>query len=272
MPELPEVETIVRHLRAALPGRRLETVRLLWEGIVDRPSSALFTAHLRGRGVDEVARRGKYVLIRLEDGWTWAVHLRMTGRFLWGPPRPPWARHLRFVAHLDDGRQLNFISVRKFARFYLVDDEADVVGWLGMEPLGAAFIPQALHRQLRGRRATIKSLLLSQRVVAGLGNIYTCEALWRARIDPRRRAATLTPEETAHLQQAIVAVLTEALARGGSTLRDGQYTAPDGNTGTAQHHLAIYGRAGEPCPQCGQPIVRLTQSGRSTYLCPRCQR
>ncbi len=272
MPELPEVETIVRHLRAALLGRRLETARLFWKGVVDRPSPTLFIAHLRGRRMDGVTRRGKYILIRLEGGRTWAVHLRMTGRFLWGPPHPSWARYVRFVARLDDGRQLNFISVRKFARFYLVDDEADVVGWLGIEPLSATFTPQALHRHLHRRRATIKSLLLSQRVVAGLGNIYACEALWRAQIDPRRRAATLTPEETASLHQAIVAVLTEALARGGSTLRDGQYTAPDGNTGTAQRHLVVYGRAGEPCPRCKQPIVRLTQSGRSTYLCSRCQR
>ncbi len=274
MPELPEVETIVRRLRVDVGGKRLVEAALLWPKLIARPDAATFLALVEGRRIEAVGRRGKYILFGLEGGRTWLVHLRMTGRFSYvrdGAPLPE-EKHLRFLARFEDGSHLLFINPRKFARFYLVRDAAAMLASLGPEPLSPHFTETVFAAGLRGRRQPIKPLLLSQRVVAGLGNIYTCEALWRAGIDPRRAGGSLTAEEIARLRAAIVAVLEAAIQRGGSTLGDGQYLTPDGARGEAQHALAVYGKAGQPCPRCGAPIVRYTQAGRSTYACPRCQR
>ncbi len=273
MPELPEVETIVRRLRVDVGGKRLVQATLLWPRLIARPDAATFLALVEGRRIEQVGRRGKYILFGLEGGWTWLVHLRMTGRFLYlrdGAPLPE-EKHLRFLARFEDGSHLLFINPRKFARFTLVRDAAAMLASLGPEPLSPHFTEAVFAAGLRGRRQPIKPLLLSQRVVAGLGNIYTCEALWRAGIDPRRAGGSLTAEEIARLRAAIIAVLEAAVQRGGSTLGDGQYLTPDGARGEAQHALAVYGKAGQPCPRCGTPIVRFVQGGRSTYACPRCQ-
>ncbi len=274
MPELPEVETVVRRLRADVGGKRLVEATLLWPKLVARPDAATFLALVEGRRIERVGRRGKYILFGLEGDWTWLVHLRMTGRFRYlrdGAPLPE-EKHLRFLARLEDGSHLLFINPRKFARFTLVRDAAAMLAALGPEPLSPQFTEAAFAAGLRGRRQPIKPLLLSQRAVAGLGNIYACEALWRAGIDPRRAGGSLTAEEIARLRAAIIAVLEAAIRRGGSTLGDGQYLTPDGARGEAQHALAVYGKAGQPCPRCGTPLVRFVQAGRSTYACPRCQR
>ncbi len=273
MPELPEVETIVRHLWRDIGGKRIARSRLLWERLVAAPTSDRFVRHLPGRRIVAIDRRGKYILIHLDDGYYWIIHLRMTGRFRYLPPGTEDAeeRHLRFVARFDDGSSLRFISPRKFARFYLVPRAEMIVGHLGLEPLSVDFTAEALAEALRHRRQAIKPLLMGQAVVAGLGNIYTCEALWRAGIDPRAAASTLTTEEIEALREAIVAVLVAAIRRGGSTLGDGQYLTPDGARGEAQEALGVYGKAGQPCPRCGTPIIRFVQGGRSTYACPHCQ-
>ncbi len=274
MPELPEVETVVRRLRVDVGGKRLVEAAFLWPKLAARPDATTFLALVEGRRIEQVGRRGKYILLGLEGGRTWLVHLRMTGRFLYlrdDVPLPD-EKHLRFLARFEDGSRLLFINPRKFARFCLVRDADSFLSSLGVEPLSSQFTPATFAKGLRGRRQAIKPLLLSQRVVAGLGNIYACESLWRAGIDPRRAGGDLTMEEIARLRAAIVAVLEAAIQRGGSTLGDGQYLTPDGARGEAQHALAVYGKAGQPCPRCGRPIVRYVQAGRSTYACPHCQR
>ncbi len=273
MPELPEVETIARRLRMDVGGKRLVEAILTWPALIAQPEADTFLSVVEGRRIEGVGRRGKYLLLSMEGGWTWLIHLRMTGRFLFlrgGEPLPQ-EKHLRFLARFEDGSHLLFINPRKFARFYLLRDPETLLAPLGLEPLSPRFTPAAFATRLRDRRQPIKPLLLSQRVVAGLGNIYACESLWQAQIDPRKASGALTSEEIARLRMAIVAVLEAAIRRGGSTLDDGQYLTPDGARGEAQRYLAVYGREGEPCPRCGATIVRFVQAGRSTYACPHCQ-
>ena len=173
--------------------------------------------------------------------------------------------------NLDDGRWLVFADTRKFGRLYLVDDPAEVLGDLGPEPLAADFTPERLARMLGGRGGRIKPLLLNQRFLAGLGNIYTDEALWRAGVHPLQAADTLTPDQVRRLHAGIVSVLREAIADGGTSLRDNQYRQPDGDTGAYQHLLAVYGRAEQDCPRCGAAVERLVVGQRGTHICPRCQ-
>ncbi len=274
MPELPEVETIVRKLRPHLAGRTFTEVVMLWERIVTRPGAAAFCRSLTGAQVQNVERRGKYLLFPLDTGQTWLVHLRMTGKFLLRTAREGDGAgpHVRARFHLDDGTWLLFSDTRKFGRFYLVDDPQEVVGALGPEPLAADFTAAQLAERLAGRRGELKRLLLDQHFIAGLGNIYVSEALWRAGIHPRRVAGTLTREEAERLHAAIVGALTEGIANGGTTLGDGQYVYPDGGLGRQQEYLAVYERAGEICPRCGAPVERIVQGQRSTYLCPICQK
>ncbi len=274
MPELPEVETVVRRLRRDIGGKRIVAAHILWERLIENLSPAEFLRRIVGERVVALSRRGKYILIELGNGAFWIVHLRMSGRFRFyvaGDP-PQQTRHLRFLARFEDGSHLLFINPRKFARFYLTREPEILLRHLGPEPLSPAFTATTLAAALQGRRQAIKPLLLTQRVVAGLGNIYACEALWRAGIDPRKPGGMLEWNEVVALREAIVIVLKDAIQRGGSTLRDGGYLTPNGARGKAQEALAVYGREGEPCPQCGATIVRFVQAGRSTYACPRCQR
>lgn len=273
MPELPEVETIARLLRPRLVGRALTQVEVLWERSVARPEVTAFRAALTGATICEVDRRGKFLRLALSTGQTLLSHLRMTGRFLIreaadGPGDDPYTR-LRF--RLDDGTWVIYADPRKFGRFYLVDDPQEVLKGLGPEPLDPAFTPEVLAAQLAGRRSALKSLLLDQRVVAGLGNIYASEALWRAQLHPQRRAAGLTPAEIARLHAAIVAALRAAIQDGGTSLGDRQYVYPTGELGQHQLALAVYERAAQACPRCGAPIERTVLGQRSTYFCPRCQ-
>lgn len=273
MPELPEVETIARMLRPRLAGRMIERVEVLWERIVDRPEGATFQAALTGAVIREVGRRGKFLLLPLSTGQTWLSHLRMTGRFLIreAVAGPGDDRHTRLRFRLDDGTWIIYADPRKFGRFYLVDDPQEVLNGLGPEPLDPAFTPEVLADRLAGRRSALKSVLLDQRVVAGLGNIYASEALWRAQLHPQRRAADLTPAEVARLHAAIGAALRAAIQDGGTSLGDRQYVYPTGELGQHQLALAVYERAAQACPRCGAPIERTVLGQRSTYFCPRCQ-
>lgn len=269
MPELPEVETTANALRPDLLGRCVTEVRILWEGAIAVPSPAEFVRRLRGRRILEVGRRGKYILFSLEGGESLIVHLRMTGHLGIVPAAEPVSRHARLILALDNGRELRFRDTRKFGRAYLVADPEEVLGPLGPEPLSDGFTPEALAARLGRRAAPIKSLLLDQRVLAGIGNIYADEALFYAGVHPQRPGKSLTPPEVGRLHGAIRHVLAEAIADGGTSLD--AYRRPDGSRGEHAARLAVFRKAGLPCPRCQTPIARIVLGGRSTHFCPRCQ-
>jgi formamidopyrimidine-DNA glycosylase len=285
MPELPEVETVVRALRPQLVFQVFVGVEVLWERTVDRPEVALFCTALTNAKVIGLSRRGKFIAMALDSGQTLLTHLRMTGKFLICAERessarsqPPTIqsppvddRYIRVRFELADGRCLVFSDTRKFGRMYLVDDPLDVVGALGPEPLDASFTPQKLARMLGERRGRLKPLLLNQSFIAGLGNIYADEALWRARVHPLRAAGTLKQDEIAALHEGIVSVLAEAIQGGGTSLRDNQYRQPDGGGGAYQNLLAVYGREGQACLRCGTTIERTVIAQRGAHYCPECQ-
>ncbi|MBN1259257.1 MAG: bifunctional DNA-formamidopyrimidine glycosylase/DNA-(apurinic or apyrimidinic site) lyase [Anaerolineae bacterium] len=273
MPELPEVENVARKLRPRLVGRTILETHILWPGVVDRPSVIQFREMLRRADIVDVRRRGKFLSFHLDFGHIWFTHLRMTGKYFVQAAAvdagdDPHAR-ARFL--LDDGTWLVFSDTRKFGRFYLVHNAAEVVGNLGPEPLGSAFTAEWLAQQLAGRRGEIKRLLLNQEFLAGLGNIYVSEALWQAGVHPERIAGTLTVAEITRLHTAIRLVLDAGIANGGTSLGDRQYVYPDGGLGRHQERLVVYDRAGDLCPRCGYAIERIVQGQRSTYYCPRCQ-
>jgi formamidopyrimidine-DNA glycosylase len=267
VPELPEVETIRAQLAPRLEGRVLTRVEIL-DPRLTRPHD-LFEVmeELEGDRVVAVERRGKYLLLRLESGLGLLVHLRMTGGFGFEP-----ATHERAVLELDDGTRVAYRDVRRFGT-WLVLDGAELAPYLslknGPEPLGPRFTARWLADRLARRRAPLKAVLLDQRVVAGLGNIYADEALWRARIHPLRPANAVSLEEARRLVRAIRAVLRLGIERQGSTLRD--YVQPDGEPGGMQREFHVYGREGEPCDRCGRPIAKTRAGGRGTWFCPRCQ-
>ena len=267
MPELPEVETIRTQLAPRLEGRTLTRIEIL-DPRLTRPHDLFEVAEeLEGARVDAVERRGKYLVFRLESGLALLVHLRMTGSFGFAP-----TTHERAVVELDDGSRLAYRDVRRFGT-WLVLEQADVEPYLstknGVEPLGSRFTVVWLASRLAERRAPLKSVLLDQRVVAGLGNIYADEALWRARLNPLRQSNTLESDEVARAHRAIRAALRAGIERQGSTLRD--YSTPDGTEGSMQDEFRVYGRDGEPCSRCRTAISKTRVGGRGTWFCPRCQ-
>jgi formamidopyrimidine-DNA glycosylase len=267
MPELPEVETVRRRLEPVLRGRRLRTVTISDPRLTRPYDPDEVAAELQDELVAEVGRRGKYLLLRFSSGRVLLVHLRMTGGFLLEP-----GSHERAVLELDDGRRVAYRDVRRFGTWLVLEpDEVDayLAGRLGEEPLDALFTVARLGERLAGRRAPIKAALLDQRTLAGLGNIYVDEALWRARIHPLRPAESLDRNDLRRLHRAIRAALETGIARQGSTLRD--YRQPDGSSGAMQHEFKVYGRAGEPCDRCGTPIAKTRAGGRGTWFCPSCQ-
>ncbi len=275
MPELPEVETIRRHLAPALEGRTILRARILKDDIaLDLPSGRALARRLAGRRIDSVGRRGKYLLLELDDGRVLQVQLRMSGRFAIGAPRPhpEHFTHLAARFELDDGQVLFYDDVRRLGGFRLLSAKRwrELETRLGPEPLSDSFTAAVLGGRLAGRRAPIKNALLDQSRIAGIGNIYASEALYRARIDPRRPSRSLRTAEIRRLHRAIRRVLRESIERAGTTLRD--YRTANGGSGEFQSALRAYGREGEPCPRCGATIRRLVQAGRSTFLCPACQR
>ncbi|MBN1641028.1 MAG: bifunctional DNA-formamidopyrimidine glycosylase/DNA-(apurinic or apyrimidinic site) lyase [Anaerolineae bacterium] len=269
MPELPEVETIVRELRPHIVGRTIRDVSVDWARIIASPREDVegFRAGLRGRRIERAWRRAKFVVLSLDDGWSLIVHLRMSGRLMLAPVGRP--EHLRVVLALSSGA-LHFYCQRKFGRIWLVEDPQTVLGDLGPEPLSDAFTFERFAALLRGRRGMLKPLLLNQRFIAGLGNIYTDESLFRAGLHPCRRADTLDDDEIARLHGAIRAVLQQALDHHGTTF-DGIYVRPQGEEGRQQEGLSVYGQAGAPCPRCGGAIERIVVAQRGTHICPSCQ-
>jgi formamidopyrimidine-DNA glycosylase len=271
VPELPEVETVRRGLAPVLEGRSLASVEIA-DVRLTRPLDPLeVAAELEGERVAQVDRRGKYLIVRFESGRALLVHLRMTGAFLVGAHDDD--PHRRAIVRLDDGAAIAYRDVRRFGTWLLLEQD-DVAPYLdskvGREPLDDAYRAKHLTERLRGRRAPVKAAILDQRTVAGVGNIYADEALWRARVHPLTPAAALEPAEVAAVYRGIRAALRAGIARQGSTLRD--YRLPDGGEGGAQHEFKVYGRGGEPCERCGTPIDKIRVAGRGTWYCPACQR
>lgn len=273
MPELPEVETVRRTLAPWVVGEEFHDVAVLFEGCLEGLSGSGLKAALVGRHVTSLFRLGKYLGFSLNDGSRLVVHLRMTGRLVAADSRDPKVNsHTRLVFHFRSGKALRFDDIRKFGRVMWFQDQTSLEARIrvGVDPLGPGFTPERLAMLVAGRRRPIKSFLLEQEHIAGVGNIYADEALHRARVAPWRPAESLSADEVAELYRAVVAVLEEGVAHKGTTLRD--YVDGDGRAGRFQTRLRAYGREGEPCLACGHPIERIVLSGRSSFYCPRCQR
>jgi len=283
MPELPEVETVRRGLSPAMEGRVIERAEvnrpdLRW------PFPVRMAERLTGKRIIRLGRRSKYLLLDLESGETLIVHLGMSGRMLvsgevqgaFHRDHPPRDKHDHVVFHMEGGARVTFNDARRFGAMDLAPTDGVEGHWLleklGPEPLGNAFNEAYLVDQFHGRNTPVKSALLDQRIVAGLGNIYVCEALWRAHIAPTRKAGRISGPRVAALVPIIREVLHEAITSGGSSLKD--FRQADGELGYFQHNFAAYGREGEPCltPGCTGEIRRIVQSGRSTFYCAQCQR
>ena len=275
MPELPEVETVRRGLALKMTGRKIIAAELRRQDL-RRPFPPMLARTLTGAAIGKLTRRGKYILIELDDNGTLLLHLGMSGRITAGPADVPHAPHDHVVLTLDDGTVVRFNDARRFG---LLDymrrgEEAahPLLADMGPEPLEPGFDGKYLARRLAGKMTPIKAALLDQKIVAGLGNIYVCEALYRAGISPRRLAATVTGVRAGKLATAIKATLSDAIKAGGSSLRD--YVQADGELGYFQHQWAVYGHEGEPCPgcTCKEGVRRIVQSGRSTFFCAKKQR
>lgn len=273
MPELPEVETVRRRLAPVLEGATIEAAEILDPRLTRPLDPRQVAADLVGERVTSLARRGKYLLWRFESGRTLVVHLRMTGSLrhaLTG--ELPDDAYRRAKLALDSGIDVGFRDVRRFGTWELLDagrERAYLRARLGPEPLGASFTAAGLGAVLAGRTAPVKAVLLDQRRVAGVGNIYADEALWRAGVHPRTPSGELSRDEIARIHRAVRTVLRRAITLQGSTLRD--YVTPDGGAGGMQDEFHVYGRGGEPCDRCGTSIERMVVGGRGTWLCPRCQ-
>lgn len=275
MPELPEVETIRRDLEGRIVGRRFTAVRIppdtgkpvsVFKGI----DESTFREGVVGTRIEAVERRGKYLILRLDTGSLLVVHLRMTGKLLLRGSGDEADRFLRAVLVLDDGKELRFTDIRKFGGFWLVDDisEAASTG-LGPEPLGEGFTAPLLADVLTGRKSPVKSVILDQSRIAGIGNIYADEACFEAGIDPRRLGADVAAPEVTALHSAIRQVLQFGVESRGASFRD--YQDAEGKPGNMQMHVKVFRRTGKPCYTCGSTIERVKVGGRSTHFCPTCQ-
>jgi formamidopyrimidine-DNA glycosylase len=270
MPELPEVEYVARQLRDELIGRTITAAVVHWPRTVAGQDPREFAARVAGQRIGAVGRRGKFLLLTLDSGDVLLIHRRMSGNLVF-PKAGTEEPYTRVSFALDDGRRLAFSDPRKFGRIQLVaaDAVADVLGALGPEPLDDAFTPAALSSRLAGRARAIKAVLLDQTAVAGLGNIYADEALYRAGIHPLRPAASLSGAEIAALHAGIRGALLTGIAHGGTTF--GRHRDVFNEAGTNVGHLEVYRRAGQPCRRCGTTLRRIVVAQRGTHFCPVCQ-
>ena len=294
MPELPEVETVARDLQRWVAGAAIADAEVRWERTIRHPQPAeRFIGELRGATILRVGRRAKSVLLHLVDGRVMTVALRMTGALIVAPPGTPDDPYARVIFHLADGRELRYRDVRKFGRIGLWERGGpgraghrrpgkrrvgeprapyrvgDVFARHGPEPLARSFSAERLAARLKGRSARLKTLLLDQSFIAGVGNIYADEALWRARLHPLRAADTLISVEVRRLHRAVRAVLRQGIANRGASFAD--YVGADGEPGDNAEQLSVYRRTGEPCLRCERSISRIVVGQRSTHFCPRCQ-
>ena len=270
MPELPEVEVIARGLDASVAGRTIVSVEVPGLTRLSEPEDTLVPKVL-GRTLTRVRRRAKVLLADLDNGSTLAFHLKMTGRVVHGPDRAP-EKHDRILFHLDDGSLLSFADMRKFGyvRCFAAGelDEWEFLRKAGPEPLETP--PEALAERVTGRNCAIKALLLNQSVVAGVGNIYADESLFRAGINPETRGSRVGRKRAVALFTGLQAVLRQAIAENGSSISD--YVNAHGDAGAFQNSFNVYGRKGEPCKQCGETLRAVTVAGRTSTFCPHCQR
>jgi len=270
VPELPEVETYARDLREVLPGRSFTGASCDWPNQLPRNEPSELDARVRGQRVESVGRRGKYLTFGLTDDWL-LVHLKMSGRLRIADAADPPDPHAHVVFRLDGGDELRFHNPRKFGRVYLLADPDEMLGELGPEPLGDAFTARWLREALRSRRGRLKPLLTDQRFLAGLGNIYVDESLWRAQLHPLQTADSLTDADCRRLHRAIRHVLARAIEARGTSFTPTGYRDLTGNPGEMQGTLAVFGRTDQQCPACGSPIVKMVVAGRGTHVCPICQ-
>ncbi len=275
MPELPEVETVMRGLMPVMDGQRIERADVRREGL-RWPFPERFAARLTGARVEGMQRRAKYILMALDSGESLLVHLGMSGKVVIDESGEAAAgKHDHVVLDMENGVRILFNDPRRFGALDLLEtahlDTHKLLATLGPEPLGNGFNAAYFATRLKGRKSPVKSAMLDQKIVAGLGNIYVCEALWRAGIAPQTQSATLKPRQVSTLTAHIRDVLTEAISAGGSSLKD--YRQANGDLGYFQHRFKAYGRENQPClkPDCSGTITRITQSGRSSFYCPECQ-
>lgn len=265
MPELPEVETIVRAIKPELIGRTVLSADVLWARTVATPSTSKFKESIRGQRVVDVARRAKYLDIKLKNHHL-LIHLRMSGDIIIRRKNEAPEKHDRLILHLSSGKKLAFNDTRKFGRVWLTDQPETVLGRLGPEPLGSDFTPDWLYENLRKRKRQLKPLLLDQTFLAGVGNIYADESLHLAKLHPLGLSNAVTKKQAEALCEAIRSILREGIRRNGSSI-DWVYRGGD-----YQNHFRVYDREGKPCPVCGTKIQKLTVGQRGTHVCPKCQR
>ncbi|HWQ88917.1 MAG TPA: DNA-formamidopyrimidine glycosylase [Desulfitobacteriaceae bacterium] len=272
MPELPEVETICRTLQKLVTGLIITDVLVLWPAVVQNWQECNFREVVTGQKIVNIERRGKYLLFTLDKGWSLLTHLRMTGRWTYYAEKQAPERYTHLVFLLERG-ELHYSDVRKFGRIQLIPTELSLsstsLAKLGPEPLKKDFTAEILQKHLATKKTNLKAALLDQKVIAGLGNIYTDEALFRAGIDPARKAGSLSAEENLKLYKAIKEVLIAAIACQGTSLRD--YRNANGQEGGFQAFLQVYGRGNKPCLQCGQILKKVRLAGRTTVFCSHCQ-
>jgi formamidopyrimidine-DNA glycosylase len=274
MPELPEVETIRRQLAPAIEGRRLDRIEILDPRWSDPAPPEAIAQAVEGRRIERLDRRGKWLIWELADEIHLVMHLRMTGNLLLVPPGDTDRRFLRVRIDLDDGRHVLFTDARRFGTGIVLLGHDAVhdyfAGRVGIEPLGPDFTAEALKAMAKDRRAPVKAFLLSQERVAGVGNIYADEALWRSKIHPLRPVGTLKPAQIASLRDSVVHVLHEGIDAKGATIDD--FRDANGAEGSFQDRFQVHLREGQPCPRCGTRIKKIRAAGRGTYFCPSCQR
>lgn len=268
MPELPEVETIVRELNAShLIHKKIVKAEVFWERTVATPSASQFLQEIEQQEVIQITRLGKYIVFQLSRGYLF-VHLRMTGKFLFTAP----STHERIRLYLDDGRILHYADQRKFGRFSLVKDLSQMQN-VGMDPFSELFTFDAFKTYLKSYSRKIKPFLLDQKYISGLGNIYVDEALWEAKIHPQRLSNTLSDTEMRALYKAIPNVLKKGIENLGTSLgaHRANYFSVSGRRGGNQYQLNVFRREGQPCPDCGQTLIKLRVAQRGTHICPSCQ-
>jgi formamidopyrimidine-DNA glycosylase len=273
MPELPEVETVRRTLEQLVIGKTIREVSVFWPKIIKAPVDTIqFQDALKGQTIHEIGRRGKFLIFQLDD-YAMVSHLRMEGKYGVYPEKEPYDKHTHVIFAFTDGTQLRYRDVRKFGTMHLFTKGEEHTQLpllhLGPEPLSDEFTINHLKEKLAKTSRMIKPVLLDQTVVVGIGNIYVDESLFRACIHPERIASSLTIAEISALHKEIINTLSEAVAKGGSTIRS--YVNSQGQIGMFQLELFVYGRKGEECKRCGKPLEKLVVGGRGTHICPSCQ-
>jgi len=275
MPELPEVETLVRDLNSsALVGSTILTAQVTWPRSIATPSLPQFLLGIQGKKVAKVSRRAKFIVIHFTDSERLLIHLRMTGHLIFSDTETPRGPHEHIILTLDSKRTLRFQDTRKFGRWYLIEKNNPKLDKLGPEPLDSKFSAQDFQKKINNCNRKLKPLLLDQAFIAGLGNIYVDESLWQAKLHPETSAGSLKPREIVRLHSAIIQVLRQAIQNLGTTLgkTEVNFYSVGGRRGRNQDELKVFRRTGEPCPRCHSPIRRILVAQRSSHICTRCQK